>query len=317
MAGAGLQHAARVPTWFGIGGGAAAVARPQSHEELAFLLAEHPDAVVLGEGANLLVDDCGIDRVVIRLDAPAFASATLDERTGRVHAGAGFDLRRLIPQAIRAGLGGLERLSGIPASMGGAVVMNAGGAHGELSEFVTRVHAVDRSGSEIRLERSAIDFGYRHSGLGGPGGLDGLGGLIITAVDLALTPGCDPQSLRSTMKSIMAAKGASQPMGEDSAGCVFRNPVLAMDLPELGLSRGVRASAGLLIDRAGCKGMRVGDAVVSDRHANFITPGKQACAQHVLELIDLVRARVAERFGVTLVREIVVWPHDLGQVERP
>lgn len=302
MSSATLQHAVPVPTWFGIGGAAAMLAQPDSPQQLAALLAEHPDAPILGEGANLLVDDCGVEGLVIRLDAFAFTHAALDERTGRVHAGAGVDLRRLITLCVRAGLGGLERLSGIPASMGGAVVMNAGGAHGELSEFVTRVHAIDRAGNEVRLERDDIDFGYRRSGLGG---------LVITAVDLELMPGCDPGALRGTMKSIMAAKGASQPMGAQSAGCVFRNPTLASDIAELGLPAGVRASAGMLIDRAGCKGLRVGDAVVSDRHANFITPGPEARAQHVLELMELVSERVAERFGVTLEREVVVWPHDL------
>lgn len=293
---------AAIPTWFGIGGGAAEVASPASINELADLLREYPDAVILGEGANLLVDDAGVDRLVITLDSPGFKQTAIDARTGRVHAKAGVDLRKLITDTVRAGLGGLERLSGIPATIGGATIMNAGGTCGELCEFITRVHTLDRAGTERTIERQDIAFGYRTSGLAGQ---------IITAVDLQLTPKSDAAELRERMKSILAAKGASQPMGSKSAGCVFKNPTLAHSLPELGLGAGERASAGMLIDRAGGKGVRVGDAVVSDRHANFITTGPAATARDVIELIERVRTIVLDRFGVSLEREVVIWPTDL------
>ena len=282
---------APIPTWFGVGGVADAFAEPATVDELQRLIERFEGRVrVLGDGANLLVDDAGADGLVVslkRLDAVASIHAESDPAGAGIHAGAGVMLPRLIVQAVREGLGGLEGLGGVPATLGGAVRMNAGGAFGEMAPVVRAVRGVTLAGQPFDRTGETIPFGYRESGLGP---------VIITEVDLALTP-TDPAALRRRLKEVMAAKKASQPLGERSAGCVFKNPTVG----------GERVSAGRLIDEAGCKAERIGSATVSPVHANFITAVRGGSARDVLTLIERVRDRVAERHGVELEREIVVW----------
>ncbi|HMN41886.1 MAG TPA: UDP-N-acetylmuramate dehydrogenase [Phycisphaerales bacterium] len=288
---------APIPTWFGIGGGADQMAKPHTVEQLKQCLAMDPGLLVLGDGANLLVDDGGVGNLVVSLSAPSFAGAKWDREAGTVVAGAGANLPKMVTESVRLGLGGLEGLGGIPATIGGAVRMNAGGTFGQIADVVWRVHGLRRDGSEFTLTRKQIGFSYRHSGLDDA---------IITHVELALFP-TDPAALRTRHKDVMACKAKSQPMGERSAGCVFKNPTLAEDLKDIG-AKGARVSAGMLIDKAGCKGTSVGGASVSQRHGNFIVADmKTATARHVIDLMDQVKRRVRESFGVELVPEVVVW----------
>lgn len=298
-----ISHHTPIPTWFGIGGSADRFARPESIEQLRAALALDANLRILGDGANLLVDDDGVSELVIALSAPAFARVEWDDQTGLVRAGAGAKLPQLITESVRRGLGGLEGLGGIPASLGGAARMNAGGAFGEISSSIARVHGVDRTGNTVTLDRKDVDFSYRHSGLDD---------LIITSVDLQLTPQ-DIKPLRQKLKEVMAYKANSQPMAELSAGCVFKNPTLAHDVKDIGAA-GQRVSAGMLIDRAGAKGTAVGGASVSPRHGNFIvTDPNTARARHVIDLMDQVAARVHDAFGVTLIPEVVIWRRDAGK----
>jgi UDP-N-acetylmuramate dehydrogenase len=300
---ANLIENALIPTWFGVGGRASRFARPGSVEELATLLAVDPNLRVLGDGANLLVDDDGVDDLVVSLASPAsdFTRVTMHE-DGRVHAGAGVHLFKLMNQTVRAGLGGLEVLAGVPASLGGAIVMNAGGTYGQIADVVERVHGLDRAGNRVTLERPEIRFSYRRSGLNH---------LLITNAELRLAKG-DPAALEQRKKQINDAKLASQPMSAHSAGCCFKNPTLGEDVvlagQVLGL-RGQRVSAGMLIDRAGCKGLRHGTASVSVQHANFLTVDSKETgkARDVIELMGEVERRVRDAFGVALEREVVVW----------
>lgn len=290
----------KLPTWFGIGGGADAFAVPESPAALAQLLADHSDVRVLGDGANLLVDDDGVGGLVVALTAPAFGQLRIDARSGYVVAGAGVKLPKLIKSTVTQGLAGLETLGGIPATVGGALVMNAGGKFGQISDCVVRVHGMDRLGRATSLDRREIAFDYRHSGLGG---------LILTHAELQLTPS-DAEALAGRHLEIMEYKKASQPLSASSAGCVFKNPVLPHDVAGPGApigKKGQRVSAGLLIDRAGLKGLRVGGASVSDVHGNFIVTEKNAAARHVIELMDEVSRRVMDAFGVRLDPEVVVW----------
>lgn len=298
-----IEQRAPIKTWFGIGGGADRMVRPENRGQLMECLKLDPTLRVLGDGANLLVDDEGVAELVVVLDAPAFMDVSIDAATGLVRAGAGANLPKLINETVRQGLGGIESLAGIPATVGGAVIMNAGGAYGQISDSVAKVFALDRDGNELALARNSIDFGYRRSGLNG---------LIITGVELQLTPG-DKTKLRERQLEIMQFKKKSQPMADNSAGCFFKNPTLTHDVPELLASgvptavKGQRVGAGLLIDRSGCKGMRVGGAEVSHRHANFVVTDPGAKARDVLSLMAQVATRVQQTFGVTLIPEVVVW----------
>ncbi len=292
----GLSERAPIPTWFNIGGGADRTARPRTEQELRLCLSVDPELVVLGGGANLLVDDAGTDRLVVVLDSGVFVEKDIDEATGRVAAGAGCDFPRLLLDTVRAGLSGLEGLGGIPGTVGGLVRMNAGGKFGSVADSVVRVNAMNRSGERVVLERSQIPFGYRRSGLEE---------LVITSAEFGLTPG-EPGVARERLKEVMRYKSQSQPMGADSAGCCFKNPTLDADLEDIGRA-GEVVPAGLLIDRSGCKGMTIGGATVSDRHANFIVTSPGATAGEVIALMDRVTEAVRERFGVELEREVVVW----------
>lgn len=285
-----------IKTWFGVGGRADRFATVHSLDELRAALEIDPDLLILGDGANLLVADEGVSNLVISLDAPELSQSGVDDDTGLYVAGGGLKLPRLIQDTIKLGLAGLETLGGIPATVGGATAMNAGGAFGQIADHIIRVHALDRAGRAHAIDRSKIDFGYRQSRLNH---------LLITAVEFDLAHG-DPEALRLELKRVMAYKKDTQPLADHSAGCVFRNPTLTEDTEGLGIS-GERISAGLMVDRAGCKGMTQGGATVSDQHANFIITTPQATAADVLGLIGQIRQRVLDTFGVELDLELVVW----------
>lgn len=319
-----IERNASIPTWFRIGGHAERFARIDSPETLRACIELDPDLRVLGDGANLLVDDDGVSELVVQFTKPnaaalqamiadAVTAAGSDDRA-IVRLPSGCELPEVIVQCVRAGLGGLEGLGGIPASLGGAVIMNAGGAFGQIADAVHRVHAIDRSGRVVTLDRREVAFDYRHSGLTN---------LIITEVELALTKH-DPAALRTKLKDVMAYKKGTQPLAADSAGCVFKNPTLATAHPELAsigwsgdTKAGARVSAGFLIEKAACKGMTVGGATVSERHGNFIVTSPGAAARDVIDLMAQVARRVHDRFGITLRPEVVVWsrresPFDSG-----
>jgi UDP-N-acetylmuramate dehydrogenase len=280
-------------TWFGIGGRADALIRPRSEEALAALFARCASSGtpmrVLGKGANLLVDDDGVDGIVVRLDHDAFTRLRFNAhgQVDRVLAMAGADLFTSVQDFSRQGLGGFTQMAGIPGTIGGAVRMNAGGIHGCIGDCIESVTCLDDRGERLVYDRSQLEFAYRHCNLPDQ--------LVLSAV-LKLEPE-DPVQLRARVKDIFAAKKASQPMADQSAGCVFRNPMVD----------GERVSAGRLIDEAGCKGERIGGAEVSPSHANFITTGPEATAGHVQALMDVVRQRVQAEHGITLEPEVVIW----------
>jgi UDP-N-acetylmuramate dehydrogenase len=296
-----IQHDAPISTWFHIGGGAKRFVRPQTAEELLACIELDDRLRVLGEGANLLVDDAGVSDLVLSLQQGIFIDSQIDETTGLVHAGAGVALPGLINRCVRSGLGGLEKLAGIPATLGGAVIMNAGGAFGDIAQFVVQVSAIDRVGRIHTFDRSQIDFAYRQSHLNH---------LIVTGVVLQLTPG-DREEIARSRAECMEYKARSQPLGDKSAGCVFKNPTLLEPIEGIG-GASERVSAGMLIDRAGCKGHTIRGASVSEVHANFITTTPDAKAHDVVELIEVVRERVFDRFGVALQNELVIWSDEQG-----
>lgn len=293
-----------IRTWFGVGGRADRFCLARSEDDLRLALREHPDLRLLGDGANLIVDDGGVGELVVALAGPDFTAIEIDPRSGRARAGTAAKLPALINRTADAGLAGLEILAGFPATVGGAVVMNAGGKDGDISAAVRRVHAIDRMGNAAVLDRADISFGYRTSGLSH---------LILTAVEFQLTPD-DPAAVRERRMRMMEYKKTTQPLADNSAGCCFKNPTINRALEIHGghdgrveFRPGVRVSAGLLIDRAGCKGTRLGSARISDRHANFITADRGGKAGDVLALMDLAARRVLDEFGVALEPEVVIW----------
>ncbi len=289
-----LTFNAPIETWFGVGGTADRYAVPDDEDQardcvLAF--AGHT-VRVHGDGANLLVADEGVDGLVLsleRLNTVETIEEPPDDGPGPVvlRVGAGKALPKLITECVREGIAGLEHLAGIPASVGGAVVMNAGGTFGEIASAVRSVRALTKTGAVLDVPRDEITFSYRGSGLEH---------LIITSVELELerVPANERDSLRTRLKDVMAYKKGSQPLASKSAGCVFKNP-----------KPGV--SAGALIERAGCKGLRIGGAEVSDKHANFVVTHDGCTATNILELLDEIEARVRAKHNVQLEREIKVW----------
>ena len=288
---------APLSTWFKVGGTAARLARPRSIEDIQAALELDRYALVLGDGANLLVADEGVDRLVIDLQHLDHTEINGFEVTAQ----AGARLPSLVTKTAKEGLAGLHTLAGVPASIGGAVIMNAGGAHGRVADTLTAITAVTRSGELIIRKRKDIDFAYRHSGLEE---------LIIVDATFKLTE-AEPDELTEAVKQIMHDKKRSQPLGDRSAGCCFKNPLLKKDLVHDGrviVPAGKRVSAGLVIDRAGCKGLRIGTAEVSPVHANFITVDRtDGKANDVIALIEGVERRVLETFDIQLEREVVVW----------
>ena len=203
-------------TWYGVGGVAALLAHPSSIAQLSSLVSrcrekEQP-MYILGSGANLLVREGTLPGVVIALDDPGFAAMNVEDRT--VTVGAGYDLMRLVRETAKMGLRGLEVVAGIPATIGGAVRMNAGGAFGEIGSCVSRVQVMSATGQVYYRDRDDLVFSYRHSNIDAP---------FITEVQFELEPG-DPEELLNRVKEIFLYKKNSQPMGDASAGCVFKNP---------------------------------------------------------------------------------------------
>jgi UDP-N-acetylmuramate dehydrogenase len=184
----------------------------------------------------------------------------------------------------------LECLAGVPATVGGAIRMNAGGKFGSIGPAVRRVLLCDARGHVHHRERDDLVFGYRTSNI--------TDASIIEA-ELELNRG-GPDELRDRVKEIMALKKQSQPLADHSAGCAFKNPIPAPNRERL--------SAGQLIDRAGLKGFRICGAEVSPQHANFVVAHHGCKAADVLELFAHVKQRVHDRFGILLEQEVVVWP---------
>ena len=293
LQGTGVRHALNVPlaprTWYKTGGPAAVLAHPGSPEELAAVVRRCRDAGVsiytLGSGANLLVRDAGVDGVVVRLDDPSWRAVHIEGTT--VMAGAGVDLFTLVTTVARAGLDGLSHVAGIPASVGGAVRMNAGGAYGDLGRAVSRVRVMGRDGKAYDRTADDLEFGYRRVNLDEP---------FILEAGFELSE-ADPDAVMRRVKEIFLHKKNSQPLGAKSAGCCFKNPP----------PKASEFAAGQLIDRAGLKGHTLGGASVSGVHANFLVAAPGTPAADLLALMDHVQAVVADRFGVTLEREVVVW----------
>ena len=268
-------------TWFRVGGPAELVFRPADVEDLALLVAERPEDVpvhMLGVASNTLVRDGGVRGVTIRLGR-GFTGVRVEGDT--VTAGAGALDGSVALAAAESGIGGLEFLSGIPGTIGGALRMNAGAYGSDVSRVLVSATAMDERGAVHELSADALGLGYRHCGLAE--------GWIFLAAKLRGTPASSAE-ISERMAMIRASREATQPVRARTGGSTFANPP--------------GAKAWQLIDEAGCRGLKRGGAMVSELHANFLLNVGGAIAADLEGLGEEVRRRVFERSGLTLQWEI-------------
>ncbi len=272
-------------TWLGVGGAAQYYAEPTTEDELLAVIRRGRDeglAVrLLGGGSKVLVRDDGLAGMVISLAQPCFGAVRIDRR--RVTVGGGAKLASAITLTVGAGLAGLEPLVGIPGTVGGALHGNAGTHGGDIGQWAVRATVVTRTGEVLEREHQDLVFAYRQSSLDE---------LVILSAQFELEEE-DPNELTKRMQKQWIVKKANLPLADENTSCIFKNP------------RGM--SAGMLIDQSGLKGERIGGVEVSQRHANFFVARPGATARDVLQLIDVVRNRVADRMGVELETEIEIW----------
>ena len=272
-------------TWFRAGGAAEVLVRPADAADLSQFLATLPRDLpmhVLGACSNLIIRDGGLPGVTIRL---ARGFSVIDVEADGVVAGAAALDVTVAEHAAAAGLTGIEFLSGIPGTLGGAVAMNAGAYGGDIASVLDWAEIVSREGSARRMSAADLAFAYRHAGLPA--------GAVVTRARLRARRGA-PTIIAARMAEIRAAREASQPVRARTGGSTFRNPS-----PEVSSLK-----AWELIDTAGCRGLVRGGAIVSEKHCNFLINTGGATAADLEGLGEEVRRRVFAAFGVTLEWEI-------------
>ncbi|MCZ4279291.1 UDP-N-acetylmuramate dehydrogenase [Kiloniella laminariae] len=268
-------------TWFRVGGPVDVLFTPADQEDLVCFMQNKPadlPVMVIGVGSNLLVRDSGVSGVVIRL-GPAFAQVVSDGNLV-VCGAAALDVK-VAKTALKAGLTGLEFLCGVPGTIGGALRMNAGAYGRETKDILVWAEAMDPQGKIHRLTAEQLGFEYRHCALASD--------WIFLSACFAGSPG-DPEAIARQMKEIQNARGSSQPIKSRTGGSTFKNP------------EGYKAWE--LVDQAGCRGMKIGDAQVSEQHCNFLINTDKATARDLEELGETVRRKVKETSGVELQWEI-------------
>lgn len=268
-------------TWFRVGGPADALFKPADLEDLQSFLRDTPHSIPvtpIGVGSNLLVRDGGVDGVVLRLGRE-FAEVTVDGT--ELEAGAAALDATVAKTAANAGLAGLEFYSGIPGTIGGALRMNAGAYGSETKDVLIWAEALDRNGALQRLTPEEMGFAYRHSSVPAD--------WIFTRARFRVEPG-DETAIRARMAEIQESRGASQPIRSRTGGSTFRNPP--------------GGKAWQTIDAAGCRGLRVGGAQVSEQHCNFLINTGDATAADLETLGEEVRRRVKDSQGIDLTWEI-------------
>ncbi|MFH1799165.1 MAG: UDP-N-acetylmuramate dehydrogenase [Candidatus Omnitrophota bacterium] len=271
----------------GIGGSAGVLYKPAGVEELKevkFLLDNlRIVSVVIGRGSNVLIPDDGVDNFVINLSNASFREIVIED--DMVFAGSGVFLERLIADCCTRGLSGLEGLSGIPATVGGALRMNASHKT-EISRHLVKVLVMDSKGKVEWKDKDELKFHYRGSSFN-------KNDIILQAVFGLGKDKAD--DIKKRMKEYFSEKVRNQPIGQKTLGCVFKNP------------KDCQYSAGELIDRLGLKGRKKGGAEISQRHANFIVNTGKAVSNDVRQLMAVMEKAVRENFSIKLESEIEIW----------
>jgi UDP-N-acetylmuramate dehydrogenase len=268
-----------------LGGPAEMLIQPRSLDELSRVVrlcsAQKVPLRVLGSGCNMMVRDEGVSGAILRLSEPAFTSIQVEGN--RVRAGTGAPVSAIIAAAARHGLAGLETLVGIPGTVGGAIRTNAGDRAGDIGQFVSEVEVLDSQGNVQVRKRDELRFADHATNLDDP---------VLLTVEFALEPD-SPDALVKRMRRAWVHRKKAQPAHFQAAGRIFKDP------------RGLEAR-GLLAQAVQAR-TKVGGAEVNERDPNYIIIHPGATSRDVLRLIDMMRARVAERFSVTLEQEIAVW----------
>ncbi len=284
MGGSGIfmEEPMKKHTTFRVGGPADVLVQPDE-TALAAILAlcrqYHVPYSFIGNGSNLLVGDKGIRGVVIEMTDPM---GNIEVDGTKITAQAGAMLSKIANTAASNGLGGMEFAAGIPGSVGGAVVMNAGAYGGEMKDIIEKVYVLDENGAQLELDRDALDLGYRHSCIPEKK-------YIVTKVVLELVPR-DEAEIRSEMKELNEKRAEKQPLQYPSAGSTFKRPEGYF--------------AGKLIMDAGLRGYQVGGAQVSEKHCGFVINKGDATAADICQLMRDVSDKVQAQFGVVLEPEV-------------
>jgi UDP-N-acetylmuramate dehydrogenase len=269
-------------TWFRVGGPAQILLTPADEDDLAYFLVHLPHDIpvyVVGVGSNLIVRDGGMPGVVIRLSPRGFGETSVDGDI--VSAGTAALDKRVAETAAAANLSGLEFYFGIPGSIGGALRMNAGANGGETKDVLVEASGIGRDGTKHRFTNSDMQFVYRNSGVDPS--------IIFTSARFLGIPAA-PETIRARMNEVQTHRETAQPIREKTGGSTFKNPP--------------GESAWKLIDAAGCRGLKVGGAQVSEMHCNFLINTGNATARDIEMLGETVRARVQEKSGIELHWEI-------------
>lgn len=284
MGGSGIfmEEPMKKHTTFRVGGPADVLVQPDE-TALAAILAlcrqYHVSYSFIGNGSNLLVGDKGIRGVVIEMTDPM---GNIEVDGTKITAQAGAMLSKIANTAASNGLGGMEFAAGIPGSVGGAVVMNAGAYGGEMKDIIEKVYVLDENGAQLELDRDALDLGYRHSCIPEKK-------YIVTKVVLELVPRNEAE-IRSEMKELNEKRAEKQPLQYPSAGSTFKRPEGYF--------------AGKLIMDAGLRGYQVGGAQVSEKHCGFVINKGDATAADICQLMRYVSDKVQAQFGVVLEPEV-------------
>jgi len=273
-------------TTLGIGGPAEIMAFPERTEDLSLLLGwadgEKIPAFILGNGSNLLVLDGGIPGLTVNMDKMDWTDMELGEKGGyQLHAGAGLKLTKLVSYCADGGFSGMEFAAGIPGTVGGAVVMNAGTKEAEMKDVLVSVTLVDKKGLVTKASPAELDMKYRKTDLPV--------GSAVAEASVAVVP-WPKEEVRERVSRLLRMRKAAQPSGVRSAGSTFKNPP--------------GYSAWKLIDMCGLRGTSAGRAQVSSMHANFLINTGGATAREFLELIEKVTDTVRERLNITLEPEV-------------
>ncbi|MBM3263006.1 MAG: UDP-N-acetylmuramate dehydrogenase [candidate division Zixibacteria bacterium] len=273
---------------FRIGGPAALMCLPERLEEVAIILKwateEAVSWIALGNGSNIVFPDAGFSGIIVKIRGNMIAPKTLwdvRQTDERIHAGAGVSLARLARFSASAGLSGVEFATGIPGVVGGSIHGNAGAHGSQIGDRIEYIEGVRAPDQVVRIPAGHAGFGYRKTEIDTQ--------TVITGAMFVLTPD-RPEAIRDRIRAYTEYRKSTQPSADQSAGCIFKNPP--------------GDSAGRLIDRAGCKGLCVGGAFVSDQHANFIVNRGGGTSADVRTLIETIRRRVLHDSGIELETEV-------------